>query len=68
MQTNWNQGMPEHYYKDIWWPFIEGLTKEERIAYLEKWRIPEDLAWQQWPDRVFRIAYVPREDQHDASS
>jgi hypothetical protein len=56
-QMSWNQGWTELYFKDMWWPFIYRLTKEERIAYLDKWPIPEHAQWQQWPDRVLRPPY-----------
>ena len=45
-QPSWNQGDQEFYFKGLWIPFIKRLSKEERLAYLEKWQIPEEEACQ----------------------
>ena len=61
--VSWNQGWSEYYYDDMWFPYIKRLPKDERVAYLEKWPIPEQEVWQQWPERVFRIPYATSEEK-----
>ena len=46
-QMNWNQGNEEYYFH-LWVSYIARLPEPERLAYLEKWKVPEKEQWQQW--------------------
>lgn len=56
MWGGWRQGNSEGWIKLIWYPFWNGLSREDRIAYLTKWNASED--WRDYldPDRESSFA------------
>src|SRR5205823_642628 len=52
----WRQGAGELWLDSIWLPFWQGLTVEQRVRYVERWKIPEN--WTFYP--AIRDGISPR--------
>ncbi len=44
--VGWNQGYQQIYQENVWIPFYNSLSREQRFGYIEKWNAPED--WRLW--------------------
>ena len=40
--VGWNQGRPEAWKLNVWLPFWQKLSKEEKDAYLQRWQPPSE--------------------------
>jgi hypothetical protein len=66
-QVRWTQGYEQSWWRNIWMPFWDRLTEEERIVYVIKWKAPNywpavllNKGQLDWLDRLrYRILRTP---------
>jgi hypothetical protein len=48
----WRQGESEAWLRDTWFPYWQGLSQQQRAAYLKQWP-PPDGSWQLYVTQIW---------------